>query len=345
MLRHAPPTRRAGFTLIELLIVIAIIALIAALTIGAVMRTTATANEAGDVADIKSLEEAVGKFYARYQCFPPDMVKLCHYLGDYNMTNQLDAESVAILQRIWPQIFKLAVSSSSPAPYNTPIPWAGYNIAYSPPWPAPPWPVKQLPQHPITGQNCVVLQGDQCLVFFLGGPMGTRGFTDSTTLPIHDYANPIFTGQKPARVAFYEFPIDRLAARTWNPANVLDAFNTMNEFPSFGDSYKLMPFMYFSSNTAPGVKKGYNYLFPRGITDPQFGGISPYFEPPDPGTTKVKYLNPETFQIICAGTDHKFGPLGGQWSNGAWVNAPPNANEDWKDNHANFFPNRLGSPR
>src|SRR5262245_1411419 len=132
MLRHAPPTRRAGFTLMELLIVIAIIALIAALTLAAIMRTTATANEAGDVTDIKRLEEAVGKFYNTYKCYPPDRVKLCHFLSDYTTytapgINSLDDESVAILQRIWPQVFKLAISPSTP-PNNIPIPWAGFDV-------------------------------------------------------------------------------------------------------------------------------------------------------------------------------------------------------------------------
>src|SRR5437667_313408 len=109
MPRLQPSSRRAGFTVIELLVVIAIITLIAALVVGAIWRTTAVAAEAGDVTDIKNLEQAVGKFYATYKCYPPDKVKLCHFLGDYNMSNSLDAESVAILQRIWPQVFKLAV--------------------------------------------------------------------------------------------------------------------------------------------------------------------------------------------------------------------------------------------
>jgi prepilin-type N-terminal cleavage/methylation domain-containing protein len=348
MLRHAPPTRRAGFTLIELLIVIAIIAIIAALVTAAIMRTTATANEAGDVNDIKNLEEAVGKFYNKYNCYPPDKVKLCHFLADYNPSDPvygaLDKESIDILQTIWPQVFKLAVSASAPPPNNNPIPWAGFDASAK---------IIPLPKHPITGQNCVVLEGDQCLVFFLGGLQGTRGFTDSAVLPVHDYAllgsNTLIT-QKAERFAAYNFPVGRLGcydpasgavfpARYNNtPATALDGWMPMDQFPSFLDNFRMSNFVYFSSN----MKKGYNYRFSRAI--PGFGGVGPYFGAPGPDG-KVKYVNPQTFQIICAGVDHLFGPLGGQWDNGVWLNAPAGAPETWKDNHANFFPNRLGSPR
>src|SRR5262249_22982375 len=287
--------------------VMAIIALIAALTLAAIMRTTSTANEAGDVTDIKRLEEAVGKFYNTYKCYPPDRVKLCHFLADYNMSNALDAESVAILQRIWPQVFKLAVSASSPPPNNSPIPWAGFDASAK---------IIPLPQHPITGQNCVVLEGDQCLVFFLGGLQGTRGFTDSVIFPVYDYA---LLGanapnqQKAARIASFDFPIGRLGfydpvasvvmpARYTTPTTVFDGWMPMDQFPSFLDNYKMSNFVYFSSNTAAGTKKGYNYGgFSHAIAG--FGGVGPYFGPPGPDG-KVKYHNPETFQIICAGVDH-----------------------------------------
>jgi type II secretory pathway pseudopilin PulG len=328
----------------ELLIVMAIIALIAALTLAAIMRTTATATEAGDVADIKNLEEAVGKFYNKYNCYPPDKVKLCHFLADYNTGNPLDAESVAILQRIWPQVFKLAVSASSPPPNNNPIPWAGFDASAK---------IIQLPPHPITGQNCVVLEGDQSLVFFLGGLQGTRGFTDSVVLPVYDYAllgSKTLITQKADRVAFYNFPIGRLgyydpasavtfpARYNKNPANALDGWMPIDQFPSFLDNFKMSNLVYFSSYTAPGSKKGYNYLFPRAIAG--LGGVGPYFGAPGLDG-KVKYVNPETFQIISAGPDHLFGPLGGQWDNGVWLNAPAGAPDTWRDNHANFFPTRL----
>ena len=46
--------------------------------------------------------------------------------------------------------------SAEPAPYNTPIPWAGFNISYTGQLPPGPWPIKQLPQHPVTGQEIIV---------------------------------------------------------------------------------------------------------------------------------------------------------------------------------------------
>jgi len=332
---------RSAFTLIELLIMIAIIAILVGLLTAGIMKVISKGPDIGDGHDIKELELAVQKFYTTHKVYPPDYVKLCHFAADYN-NSALDQYSRQIIERIWPSIFKDTA---------TPVPWAGFNINYSAPPPGP-WTVKQLPTHPVTGQKCVVLQGDQCLVFFLGGPLGTRGFTASASYPLHDAINPAFTASKLSRNAYYEFLPNRLAVRPVKVAITATSpfTNNMPEFPSFFSQHSSeddtlirnldRPFVYFAGGNNILGTRGYNPLFrlggiPHRIDD--LDGVQPYFE--NAGNPAGSYLNPDTFQIISAGLNRKFGPIG-QWKGGLSQAAAPN--EDWKDNRANFSPNQLG---
>jgi prepilin-type N-terminal cleavage/methylation domain-containing protein len=179
---------RKAFTLMELLTVIGVIALLLALTAAGVMNVAKKHAEAANTAEMKELEESLGNFYARYQRYPPDRVKLCHLLGDYDPV--VDRASVDVLQRIWPQLFKL----------GRPIAWAGYQNG------------AMIPL-PLGGAT---LDDDQTLVFFLGGPQGVRGFSESVTSPIGD------PGLAYTRVAFYDFQPSRLTQETF--PRLLDNF-------------------------------------------------------------------------------------------------------------------------
>jgi hypothetical protein len=195
------------------------------------------------------------------------------------------------------------------------------------------------------------------LVFFLGGPLGLRGFSESPTFPIHDpapasdsgVANPFFSaGGQYVKKSFYNFPAGRLHVRpvtssfndAWTPWT-----NGMAEFPSFYDNYstddKGMPFVYFVGGNNVGGHKGYNPFLAKGkgsgIGD--LGGVQPYFEKFDKKLRPQNYHNADNFQIISAGKDKKFGPLG-QWYNSESIQV--GAGEDWKDNRSNFHSNVLG---
>jgi prepilin-type N-terminal cleavage/methylation domain-containing protein len=338
--------RRAAFTLVELLVVIAIIALLVAIVTAGVFKVFGKRLDVKDSTDIKALEQSIGNFYAKWKVYPPDTIKLCHFLGDYDQTKSPDKESVQILMKIWPKLFSFSESASSPAPKNTPIAWAGYDKSTNP------WTPILLPKHPITNQNCVVLQGDQCLVFFLGGVGGVHGFNESTTFPIDPMDHPKFNKTQANPIRFYEFLASgsRLLPRFNNvPNSVYDLFlpddtiwpvpTPNHPFPSFLDNYADdgLPIVYFVG----GNKKTYNELFhasgaPIGI--PSLN-VQPYFKNFDSKGRPQNYHNPSTFQIITAGLDHKFGGIG-QWDN-ALTNVP-GAGEDWKDNRANFHPNHLG---
>jgi prepilin-type N-terminal cleavage/methylation domain-containing protein len=337
---------RRAFTLVELLVVIAIIALLVALVTAGVMQVLSRGPDAGDLAEIKKLEMAIGKFYARHTAYPPDYVKLCHFETDYNPANPLDMASRQILERIWPGIFKYSYSANDPV-RNTPVPWAGYDRNT--------WKPIQLPQHPSaqtsagTPQNCVILQGDQCLVFFLGGPQGIFGFCESKVSydpankvalsPIDPWDHPKFTGNV-GKIQDYEFPNSRLQPRkTSNPnPNLVEPFMPVDQFPSYLDNWEKKEIVYFVG----GNKKTYNEFlhwnklpkFSHGIVDLN---VEPYYALAANGITR-KYHNPNTFQIIVAGKDNIFGGPG-PWNNGV----SPVLNEFWKDNRANFHTEQLGT--
>jgi hypothetical protein len=62
--------------------------------------------------------------------------------------------------------------------------------------------------------------------------------------------------------------------------------------------------------------------------------VSPYHFPPSP-PAPTKYHNPNTFQIICAGYDGKFGP------GGVWDPTDPTVTKEGRDDLSNFTGNRL----
>jgi prepilin-type N-terminal cleavage/methylation domain-containing protein len=320
---------RRAFTLVELLVVIAIIALLVALVTAGVMKVMSRGPDAADLGDIEQLQEALAKFKARHGVFPPEYVKLCHFEADYDKTNPLDQQSLYILQRIWPSLFKNKGA----------IPWAGYDDT---------WNVKELPVHPATNQKCVVLQGDQCLVFFLGGLHGQLGFLESATYPVDHENHPKWTasgGSAPKRrKADFSFPPSRLRVRDQAVVPTPDKFMPfmpmtsfsgpsgvqVDAFPSYYDSYEKMPVVYFV-----GGNKVYNQFgakhhrieFPL-ITD----SVEPVYHP----TTK-KYYNADSFQIITAGADNLFGQLA------AWDNTNATVTQKAaQDNRVNFYPNHLG---
>ncbi len=298
-MNHPNAARRSGFTLIEILVVIAIIAILAALIMGGVMAYMSKGPELQVRNDLLQLNTALDRFYAEYKFYPPDTIKLCSNYGQYNKANALDKASLAYIGTMWPNIN-----------WNTPKPWAG-GITL-----------------PATG---IVLEGDQCLVFFLGGPpIGTTpGLMGGFSV---DPRDPISLGQTVDRKRFMEFDTGRLINRGGSP------------FPSMIDRWgKNMPYVYFSSGR-------YGYGGTANTLN-----VAPYIEPPVPPYPPPPYPLPlpkpvpphnyyqkSRFQIICAGRDGLFGPGGllNPWS-------PALAGSmamQGRDDMTNFYDNKLGVP-
>jgi hypothetical protein len=202
--------------------------------------------------ELTQLNNAVQNFKSRREVYPPSRIKLCSNRADYNPNDPLDAHSLKYLDRIWPGLRDFKE-----------IAWSG----------------AQLPR------GGVVLEGDQCLVFFLGGVPGEETGRPTLLGFSEDPQNPA-DGEK-RRAPLFEFRTSHLVKLRGSP------------FYSYLDSYGKQPFAYFSTGTRPN---GYN---PLGSTDCPGLGVWPYAADLGP---PVRYRNPESIQIISAGADGKFGP-------------------------------------
>ena len=292
--------RRPAFTLVELLVVMAIIALLASLLLVGIQAARNKGYDVADVNDMKQLENALNEFKGKYKVYPPSLIVLMPNRSDYNLANPLHKESLFFINKRWPSIGDF-----------TNVNWSGV-----------------APNPLFTG---VTLTGDQCVVFFLGGINGIEGFSTNPRNPAQD--SPVNPTDRPKS---FNFPANRLKGRVSGIAT--------DPFPSFYDNYAQQPYLYF----APGSTGLYNlplsgtptpsHTITINYTDsltPVSDDVSPYFD--GSSSRPNPYWNPTTFQIITAGYDGRFGPLG-DWRNGT----SPAAGVFWKDNRANFSTHILG---
>jgi hypothetical protein len=204
---------------------------------------------------------------------------------DYDLNDPLEAESLRYLKQVWQQLPQQATGSTfrPGKELDKGIDWNGNGEIDGDGVASPP----------------MILEGDQCLVFFLGGitPPGseTAGFS-------RDARNP---SALPRLSQAFEFHKDRLK----------DVHG--NGFPSFIDVWDEKPYAYFSS-LGPG---GYLAADCLTITGPDF---VPYQS--EPG----RFHQPKSFQIISAGPNKRFG-RGGILKAGSFTGR----SEDG-DNLANF---------
>jgi general secretion pathway protein G len=293
---------RSGFTLVELLVVILIIAILVALAAAALFGVLRKAPEVQARTEIGQFEIALmaARNSLRGVQYLPSRLKL-HEDNSYTTTDPDDVATVAFLKKVWPNINL----TPSPGPFPVvPAPLGGPGIDWN-----------------GNGQidaGSVLLEGEQCLVFWLGGipnpaGPGVRGFNSDPTIP---GANGNGTFNQPF---FTDFKSTRLVPGNGGFFAYADPFNTGRVYAYF-TSYPPFP--------ATGA---YN------VTDCMSLGVAPY------QSSATTFINPSGFQIISAGKDGVFGP-GGVWnpSNGygPWTTLNPGG-----DDLANFSQSVLGSPQ
>lgn len=170
---HRSTGRRRAFTLVELLVVILIIAILLALLVPAIVGAIRTAKASAVTTEINGLAASLAQFKTAYNDFPPSRMYL-NESGFYPVANttslataigsditvgQLAQRSLQYLKKFWPRV----VFSTSAALFtvNT-APWHDFDGDGA------------LTIGPAPGGGYVI-QGHQCLVFFLGGiPYNTQ---------------------------------------------------------------------------------------------------------------------------------------------------------------------------
>jgi general secretion pathway protein G len=164
-----PPRRRrlpAGFTMIELLVVILILAILIALLLPAINGALRSARNSAVGGEINQLAQALASFKAKYGEYPPSRVLLIEsgnytnfvgsnfQLGPGDITvGQLAQRSLASLRKFFPNV---VFSTSGP------IGTIGLANFYD-------FNGDNIPGAPNNPNAAYILQGHECLVFFLGG--------------------------------------------------------------------------------------------------------------------------------------------------------------------------------
>jgi general secretion pathway protein G len=296
--------RRPGFTLVELLVVIAIIAVLVSLTAAAVINVLRTGPDVQVHVEIGQLTNAIGAATSDFNNveYLPSVIFLREdgaygtggTYGTTTVTPAMELASLAYLQKAF----------SKNIGVGTTIDWNGDGM--------------------IASGQVWVLDGGQCLVFWLGGipdnlgGSGMRGFNANSS-------NPGGTGGGAFKQPYFAFRPDRLIQGPALPGATGTALN----FPYYRDPYNPgMPYAYFSYN--PKLSS-YN------DTDCTVNGTFPLF--PYKLSLTGPYINPKGFQIISAGKDCAFG-LGGVW-NPATGYGPGQVGSD---DIANFSQAVLGAP-
>jgi len=318
--------QRTGFTLVEILIVIVIILILAGLISAVAARALGSGRQVRNRHDIAQLATSLENFKGKYGFYPPSKVILCESLPNYfmgtNPKSPLHALSLEYLSRMWP---RLNWNSLNPPPAG----WVGID-----------WDGSGTPSPDV------LLEGDQCLVFFLGGiPDNITGGTPAVTGFSTNPSNPAHHVKSGGDVTppLFEFVSSRLVRIVPPPLST-----RTTQFFSYADTYSFTgppgvlqagaPYAYFSSYK---VRNGYVAL------DCQTLGVTPYAE------GVGRFLNPSTYQIISAGSNNFFGtgsfnpatglPLATWTSSNPYTLYPAGGANPGSDDQSNFHDTLLGN--
>ena len=336
---HRPRSSRTGFTLVEILVVILIIATLLALLLPAIKGAIRAAREAQVSAELNSMATALASFKTTYNDYPPSRVLLCEqgytqFLSSAAAATmipsdggsatditygQLAQRSLTIMRRFWPRADFL----SNPGTLALPGHFNDFN------------------GNGKVDANNIILNGSECLAFFLGGiptndggtPLlitGVSGFSKSPTMPF--VPNLVINGASIApnrTVPNYEFNNGRLIDQDGDHIpSYIDPLDTSPGnrrayayFSSYGNNtydpndvngygHTFDPNYELEEDDTTFVERGFQVAFPPGsVISP---GPNPYTSGNPSGNTP-SWINPNSFQIISAGQDRQFG-LGGTFN-------------------------------
>ena len=394
--------RRTGFTLIELLVVITIIGILVALLVPTIWGAVQRANEARVAGDINTLGAALNNFKTKYGDYPPSRIILVES-GAYNIGTPpasplayygiqgagdstgsmsyaqaypnigngafvapdndvtyttLAQRSIQKLRQFFPKV-SLTTGATNPGLANVPggfydFNGNSWNTAAPGPDAAP-----------------ILLEGHECLAFFLGGIPnhdiaggtatfnGLTGFNGDPRNPFRPPSSAV-TAAETRVEPYYEFPVDRLIDDDYDGIpGFVDSLGTLTEARYFA---------YFSTNGGPGYDPndvnfdgaaiGETGAAGRefAVSFPVYGSAgvartstSPLPNPYSssvlvPGNGAATFQKPQSYQIISAGRDRHYGG-GGQFTEGTngtrLPEYPPDTRVPERDNITSFANGRL----
>jgi competence protein ComGC len=313
---------RSAFTIIELLVVLMIIVTLAGMLFAGVMKVLGKIPETQTSTEIAEMETGLAGFMADYNLTdPPPSILHLQETGFYNLGNPVELNTVQFLKRWLGQSFNVTAK----------IDWNGNGFV----------------------GDSLVLYGQQCLVFYLGGVptysapgviSGMSGFSPNAVVSptnIYGPATPAVAGSR-RKGPYFNFVPSRLTLFLDNPP----APTVPILFPAYHDPWQVKnppargfphpngtPYAYFSTQ---GKINGYSPLDCASFA-------FPYYEANAAGGL-ANYTYNNRYQIISAGKD---GVFGGQYGTNtalgfAWVSSS-GATFYGDDDQANFSTGLLGT--